>query len=162
MVRVSLCPLEATQSPMTTTNHQQQKIELTGMCTKQGLLVCVCLQGLHLPHSCFTHYAFISPFKSLSNKLCALNLNFNNSKTKHPIAMYMHRFWNAAGACISLLCFINIITNTFMRDCTYHTSCFISICICYITNFKNPLNMLHIFDFDSSKTKHAIACWVLQ
>ena len=102
------------------------------------------------------------PFKGLSNKLCALNLNFDNSKTKHSIAMYMHRFWNAAGTCISLLCFINIITNTFMRDCTYHTSCFISICICYKTNFKKPLNMLYIFDFDSSKTKHAIACWVLQ
>ena len=74
----------------------------------------------------------------------------------------MHRFWNAACACISLLWFIKIITNTFMRDCTYHTFCFISICICYITIFKNPLNMLYIFDFVSSKTKHAIACWVLQ
>ena len=104
----------------------------------------------------------LAPFKSLSNKLRALNLNFDNLKTKYPIASYMHRFWNAAGTCISLLWFIKIITNTFMRDCTYHTFCFISICICYITIFKNPLNMLYIFDFVSSKTKHAIACWVLQ
>ena len=42
----------------------------------------------------------LAPFKGLSNKLCALNLNFDNSKTKHSIATYMHRFWNAAGTIV--------------------------------------------------------------
>ena len=102
MVRVSLCPLEANNNNFTSLTVENRaywyeyKIGLTGMCMSSGTALTTPLL--------YPLFILLAPFKSLSNKLCALNLNFDNSKTNHPIAMYMHRFWNTAGTCIIIYC----------------------------------------------------------
>ena len=44
----------------------------------------------------------------------------------------------------------------FLKCCTHHTSCFNNIYILF-ASFKNPSNVLHTLDYDTSKTKQPIA-----
>ena len=59
----------------------------------------------HTPALSIMH--FISPFKGLSNNMCAINLNFDTSKIKQPSYSYVASLWSGAGTCMHvILCFI--------------------------------------------------------
>ena len=90
----------------------------------------------HTP--CIMCYAFYYPFQRIHQINCHLNLDFDSSKIKQPIAI--------ASAMECCMCMRDILVlynvkqpDTFMKDCTHHTYCFISICIFCITTFKSSL-----------------------
>ena len=75
------------------------------------------LEGLYPPHLLLHPLCILAYFKYPSNKLCPVNLNFDRPNSLQHIASGMLQV-HACDSCALQ----NIITHTFIKDSTLHTS----------------------------------------